>query len=989
MRMNTAKYGGGTASSFADYLSEQADQVAAYYVDGAPKEGIIFPRLLGKAVTHLGLERGLTMEQFEDLHQGRWEGEQLVKPSYRPVYETDAEGRIVRDSKGTKVRAYDDAGKMLTTPWRWSWVDVTFSAQKSVIEYMVGATPQMRADIIRVFDEACDTALKAMEDRAYNVRQTKNGVSNENTRQQGSSAERVQGAQLLIVPATQLSARPTEETLRRGGPPDPHLHRHNAISTLAFLPDPTHPDGMRPLTLDEYGIKKMAEEVNAIADAELARGLEDLGIAIDYQKWEDTRKGVIQWEVAGIDKKIVRFHSTNQKRANVIAKEWEEKFGLPPTHSELNNALKYSRVKKGKDAVSEEADSKGVWDLWRSQLEAAGMKVHQMIPVVSRRRMLVSRQTELRNRLMGPKGLCRDDSDFTIEEMNNAIARASVGLGFDTEYLSQFAEKLKKELVVSRAANDERFQYFTTAKMLDKEKRIERGRHYLARNEVNPIEPFHIAAAITKEKFPLDEEQQRAVAAACNGRWVHINGVAGSGKSTAMRAARVALQKAGEVDTVVVAAFSAVTAQRAGIKIGADRYGSIESIERMFQKGTLKPSDRNLYFIDEAAMLNTDGLDRLMAVTRGRGRFVLVGDDAQLSPIGPGGWYDESVRQHGSVELTRTHRFKDDRDVRDYALLRTGNLRDATESIENLAMRHRVHIAEDKSERMTKVIDDYREMRDGDATITADDIRIVVETSNHEVDLANRFVQADRRARGEITSESIEVNDENQNRTWNLHQKDSVIFLRSYMASPTDKPVRNGTVGLITKIDQKHNTVTVRLEDGRKVAVRLQEYETNQPLGLAYSQHAMKMQGGEVRIVQVMPGTSHTADAKSAYSQLTRGMNEAHVYLDKEVHGDEPIKSLAQSWSKRVDKRTALSRVRETKEAVGYRPRTEAKRQAEEAKARGEMQQSAAKRGPLRQDRDLVNAQTEGRNFDRGLESPFRHIRPPRKDRERESGIEL
>lgn len=63
--------------------------------------------------------------------------------------------------------------------------------------------------------------------------------------------------------------------------------------------------------------------------------------------------------------------------------------------------------------------------------------------------------------------------------------------------------------------------------------------------------------------------------------------------------------------------------------------------------------------------------------------------------------------------------------------------------------------------------------------------------------------------------------------------------------------------------------------------------------------------------MQVMPGTEHTANANSAYSQLTRAQEEAHIYLDRETHGDEPQEALAESWSKRVEKRTSLSRLRE------------------------------------------------------------------------------
>lgn len=290
MSFATAKISGSCASAFAEYLSEQADLVAAYY-GGLNSEGLAFERVQGKAVGYLGVERGLTMEQFEDLHHGRWDGRQLSQMSYRPVWETDAQGRITRDSRGHKVPARDADGKMQTTPHRNSWIDAVWAAPKSVSEYMISTTPEVRAQIIAAWDASCAEGVKGIEDRAYLLRRTVSGVSVDSTRQQGSATERVRGAHLLVVPVTQLAARQTEETLARGAAPDPHLHTHHAIATLAWLPDPTHPDKMRPLTVDELGIKRFGEEANAIVMGDFTRRLEDLGIEITYGDFEASRKG--------------------------------------------------------------------------------------------------------------------------------------------------------------------------------------------------------------------------------------------------------------------------------------------------------------------------------------------------------------------------------------------------------------------------------------------------------------------------------------------------------------------------------------------------------------------------------------------------------------------------------------------------------------------------------------------------------------------------
>ena len=168
--------------------------------------------------------------------------------------------------------------------------------------------------MIAAWDASCDEGVRAIEDRAYLLRRTIKPTSVDGSRQQGSATERVRGAHLLVVPATQLSARHTEETIARGTPPDPHLHRHNAISTLAWLPHPSHPAGMRPLTVDELGIKNFGEEANAIVMGDFARRLEDIGIELDYETFSESRRGTVGWEVAGTSDEAMRFHSTNSAR---------------------------------------------------------------------------------------------------------------------------------------------------------------------------------------------------------------------------------------------------------------------------------------------------------------------------------------------------------------------------------------------------------------------------------------------------------------------------------------------------------------------------------------------------------------------------------------------------------------------------------------------------------------------------------------------------
>lgn len=910
MSFATAKVGGSSAGGFAQYLSEQAELVADYY-GSRELDGMAFTRVQGKAAGDLGVEQGLTMEQFEDLHHGRWNGRQLSQVSYRPVWETDAQGRFSRDARGHKIPARDAEGKMRTTPYRNAWVDAVWAAPKSVSEYMIATDDRTRKRIIAAWDASCAEGIKAIEDRAYLLRRTISKTYVDGSLQQGSATERVRGAHLIVVPATQLAARHTEETIARGTPPDPHLHTHNAIATLAFLPDPTHPDGLRPLTVDELGLKKFGEEANAIVMGDFARRLEEIGIELDYEKFSESRRGTIGWEVAGISEEARLFHSTNSTRRNAIIKKWEHDFGRPPTAPELSEELRKTRVSKKQDGIDKEADSKGVWDIWRQNLRDAGIREPFLQPREQNRESEAERRIELRRRLMGTNGLVRDNADFTGDTIMNAVERSAVGLGFTQEVLKSIESEVRSELIVTREANDDRYTYFTTKAQVDKETRLERGRRFIAKRDAAAPSKEILTKILDSQKITLDPQQREAVIAAASKSWAHIEGHAGAGKTTAVTAVKEALEEAKLVDQTVVVSTAAATAQRSGRKIGTDRSGAVEGIQRQVEQGHLVPTDRTLWIIDEAAMMDTNGIDNLLMAARGQGRFLFVGDPAQLSPIGPAGWYAESVSENGATMLDKTHRFKDPQDVRDYALLRTGDINHTRRSIENLATRGRVHVSDDRTDRVIEAFEHYKKIRDDRPELTADDIRVIIETNNQDVDSANRFIQSDRKARKELDGDGFEVHDDEQGRMWSLHDNDSVIFLRAQSVGRGEEPIKNGTKGQILDIDKKTKRARLLLEDDREVTVPLKEHQKKQPIGLAYSQHVNKIQGDEVKVVQVMPGTEHTANANSAYSQLTRAKEEAHVYLDRDTHGDEPEEALAQSWSKRVEKRTSLSRLRE------------------------------------------------------------------------------
>ncbi|MCZ2857441.1 AAA family ATPase [Blastococcus sp. VKM Ac-2987] len=850
----------GSAASARDYYKDE-EATLGYYKGGSEKDG--FDTVWGELGRELGLEHGITDAQWGELYDGAWNGERLTR---RTGYQ-----KVVHKDGTVEVVAHRTPG-----------FDVGFFAPKSISEaYAKAATAEHAQAIAEAVFSAAEVAWKEGVEGHVRLARVPDG----------SGGTKPVTAKLAATPVMQYTARPTQETLDRGAPADPHLHVHVPTFSLCKVGD-------RWYTADEAGIKRTAEYRDQIFMGELARRMEALGYSMDYAVFDEARAGRVTWELAGSDAALRKHWSSNHERTFALARAFELGHGRPPTDRELGSLMK---VTKGKKA-DKEMDSNPTRERWIIDARAAGFDVSPILPG-DPVEALENRYAELRVRLMGAKGLVREDAAFGAESIRPAIARCAVGLGFTREELGAYEAVLKEDLVVLRPAVDPNHVLYTTKRHIALEDFIVKARQDKARFKMAAPDEASVALAISRQDVELDTEQRNAVAAACSGSgWVHIEGSAGSGKSSSSRAIVDAHRISKTADQVVAVSVAAKTANDYGRKLEADRWGSVESVLRQIERGQIKPTDKTLWMVDEAAMMDTHRMAALIKAA-GRGRVVLVGDSAQLTPIGAAGWYAESVESHGSAKLTRVFRQRDENDVASYQKLRDGN---GAEAVASMAERGRVHVSKDSSERLGRVMGDYKELRA--KGYKAGQVRQVIETSNHDVDTMNRFVQRDRIERNEVHPDGFRVEDTEQGRRWELHQGDQVIFLRSYYERGVD-PIRNGSTGLIRNID-RHGNAVIDLGT-RTVSIGLQEAERVQPVGLAYAQHAAKLQGSEVEHVQVLPSLI-TANANSGYSQVTRAKHQAHVYLSQEDAPEaDPVEALGQRWSTPAEKRSARSYLHE------------------------------------------------------------------------------
>jgi len=158
---------------------------------------------------------------------------------------------------------------------------------------------------------------------------------------------------------------------------------------------------------------------------------------------------------------------------------------------------------------------------------------------------------------------------------------------------------------------------------------------------------------------------------------VVVEGAAGAGKTTRLRAQRRAVEAAGNWMIVVTptlkaaqvaatevgsSAFSAAwLVHQHGFRWDADGHWTRVAVDRIDRAAVLMPGDELV--VDEAGMLDQDTARALLTIADETGaRVVLLGDRHQLPAVGRGGVLDLALRwapPEAVKQLTTVHRFTD------------------------------------------------------------------------------------------------------------------------------------------------------------------------------------------------------------------------------------------------------------------------------------------------------------------------------------------
>jgi len=409
---------------------------------------------------------------------------------------------------------------------------------------------------------------------------------------------------------------------------------------------------------------------------------------------------------------------------------------------------------------------------------------------------------------------------------------------------------------------------FTSRAMIESEQRLERATVRLEASRRHIVSEHHQARALARAEargLVLSREQRDAFEQVTNAKGLStIVGYAGTGKSAMLGVAREAWESAGY--RVQGAALSGIAAEN--LEAGSGIVSrTIASLEHQWAQGRELLTSKDVLVIDEAGMIGTRQIERVIAQAEKRGaKVVLVGDPEQLQAIEAGAAFRSIAERHGAYELTHVRRQQADwqRDAtRWLATERTG------QAIEAYAEHGAVHAAETREAARTDLVARW----DCDRLASPGDSRIILTHTNDEVQALNQLARL-RMKESEDLGEEVAISTERGNRMF--ASGDRILFLQNERGLG----VKNGSLGVVESVTPTR--MAVLLDDGRSVGFDLKDYNH---VDHGYAATIHKAQGMTVDRVHVLatPGL----DAHATYVALSRHRDRVELHYGQDDFADQ------------------------------------------------------------------------------------------------------
>ena len=700
----------------------------------------------GRLAEQWGLYGEVSEVHFRRLTEGQHPitGEQLVHHKAAREYV---------DENGQKTR---------TMEHRAGW-DATFSAPKSVsLTALVGGDERLR----QAHQESVAVALNELE--RYVQARIGGNLPAETT------------GKWVAAKFEHDSSRPVD------GYAAPQLHTHVVFFNV------TETDDGSTYALQPRELYKTQQYATAVYRSELAARMKALGYEIErgksgqpeikgyseeYLAASSPRRQQIEEHLAkenqrGADAAQIAAHKTRQAKLNLSHDEVQQR------HQQMAEAFGNQP-----DQVIETARER------TQHREPESPHVSTQVAVTYSKERNLEREAVVDERDLLRDALRRSMGEATFEEVRNEFEKRV--------HTEEFIGVEPKPGAPDRA--------FTTQEMID----YERDTIQVMRDGQNRHEP--LVSHSTREEIAaqhshLNESQRKAVEQILSSRdrMSALEGVAGAGKTTSLRAIREAAERQGyEVDGLAPTSRAAQKLAESGITSG--------TLQRHLAADKPLDGRKRLYVLDESSLASTKQMNQFLHGLRDNDRVLLVGDVRQHQAVEAGAPYQQL--QEAGIETARLDEIVRQKDPALKEVVQQLSRGQVREAMEKLDEQRRIHEIVAPNERFREIAKAYARQPQG---------TLVVSPDNQSRTEINQIIHKEMQARGQVDhrEERLKVLVPRQeitgaDRQWaEQYQPGNIV---RYTKGSKVHGIKAGEYARVERIDAKDNLVSVKKHTGKQV----------------------------------------------------------------------------------------------------------------------------------------------------------------------------
>jgi Ti-type conjugative transfer relaxase TraA len=478
--------------------------------------------------------------------------------------------------------------------------------------------------------------------------------------------------------------------------------------------------------------------------------------------------------------------------------------------------------------------------------------------------------------------ITRQQSTFTDHDLARFIHR-------HTDDADQFAQAMSavktSPEVVALGKDGAGRDRFSTRNMLATEQRLERSAGHIVARSSHGVAPASLERAIGAGEgrgLRLGDEQRGALERITGREDLSlVVGYAGTGKSAMLGVAREAWEAEGY--QVRGAALSGIAAESLEGGSGIQSR-TIASLEHGWAQGRDVLTARDVLVIDEAGMIGSRQMERVLSAADLAGaKVVLVGDAEQLQAIEAGAAFRALTERHGAAEITEIRRQREDWQREATRELATGRTGAALDRYEAAGM---VRSHETREAARSALVDGWDAVRQARPEAS----QVMLAHTRADVAELNQLARGRMRDAGALGEDQV-IQTERGERPF--APGDRVMFLRNERSMG----VKNGTLGTLEQINGPALTVRVDGGDRREVRFDLKDYAQ---IDHGYASTIHKSQGVTVDHGHLL--ASDGLDRHAAYVGMSRHRETLAVH-----YGADDFKDRAQ-----LDRALSRERAKDT-----------------------------------------------------------------------------